>query len=201
MYALILAGGEGSRLGRGEKALVTVGGTPMIRRVADAFLQAGCDVVAVLSRKTPYTCNWCRAQGIFHYTASGRGYIEDIVETVKALEFTLPLFTCGTDLPLLAPDTVKILMERYVKCNKDALSAWVPRTLAEECCYQPPCTEIVSGVTACPVGINILRGDLITLPQEEERVLLEDQRLACNINTREGLEKAERVLNHISRLS
>jgi adenosylcobinamide-phosphate guanylyltransferase len=196
MYALILAGGEGSRLGRGEKGLVSLGGKPMIRWVAEAFLQAGCDVVAVLSHKTPYTCNWCRAQGIFHYTAEGRGYIEDIVETVEALELTSPLFTCGTDLPLLAFDTVKLLMEKYAECQKDALSVWVPRKLAEEYGYEPPCTEIISGVSACPAGINILRGDLIATQQEEERVLIEDPRLACNVNTRESLAKAEWILNH-----
>ncbi len=201
MHVLILAGGEGSRLGLGEKALVPVGGVPMIRRVADAFLVADCDIVVVLSKKTPYTANWCRAQGIFSYVAGGRGYVEDLVETVTALEISGPLFTCGTDLPLLAGDIVTDLLEKYTRCGRDALSTWVPRTLADEYGYQPPCTEVVSGTDACPAGINILLGDSISVQQDEERVLLHDPRLACHINTRDALAKAEQFLSRSLRSS
>lgn len=195
MYALILAGGMGKRLGLGEKALVTVREVPMIRRVADAFVHAGCDVVAVLSPKTPFTRNWCRANGIFHYVAEGRGYIEDIIEVVTALEISSPVFTCGTDLPLLSSDIVKDLMERYAGCGKDALSTWIPMKLAEEHGYRPPCIERVSGIEACPAGINILRGDMIASPQEEERVLVADARIACHVNTRNALVIAERLIS------
>lgn len=37
MFALIMAGGAGSRLGLGEKPVVDVCGRPMIRYVLDAF--------------------------------------------------------------------------------------------------------------------------------------------------------------------
>ncbi len=201
MYALILAGGMGSRLGLGEKALVIVREVPMIRRVADAFVQAGCDVVAVLSPRTPYTRNWCRANGIFHYVAEGRGYLEDIIEAVTALEISSPVFTCGTDLPLLSSDIVKDLMDRYTACGMDALSTWVPMALAEEHGYQPPCIGMVSGIEACPAGINILRGDMIAFPQEEERVLVADARLACHVNTKNALEIAERLISQSRRPS
>lgn len=201
MYALILGGGRGTRLGLGEKALVTIRGVPMIRRVADAFVEAGCDIVAVLSPRTPYTRNWCRANGIFHYVAEGKGYMEDIIEAVTALEISSPVFTCGTDLPLLSADIVRFLMERYAGCGKDALSTWVPMTLAEEHSYQPPCLEMVSGIEACPAGINILRGDMITSLQEEERVLLRDARLACHVNTKNARVIAERIISQSPRSS
>ena len=49
--------------------------------------------------------------------------------------------------------------------------------------------KILSGVDACPVGINIIRGDLIDRPQDEEKFLIMDRHLAYNINTRADLEK------------
>ena len=55
MLALILAGGEGSRLRLGEKALVMVHERPMIAWVLDAFCDAGCEPVVVTSYKTPFT--------------------------------------------------------------------------------------------------------------------------------------------------
>lgn len=41
MYALILAGGSGTRLNLGEKPLVTLNGKPIIEYVIKAFHDAG----------------------------------------------------------------------------------------------------------------------------------------------------------------
>lgn len=82
MLALILAGGEGSRLGMGEKPLVTICGRPMIAYIIDAFTAAGLDVVVVGSPRTPMTLNYLRAQGVKFYQGAGQGYIEDIGKSV-----------------------------------------------------------------------------------------------------------------------
>lgn len=190
MFALILAGGPGSRLGMGEKPLVTIKGTPMILPVIEAFYTAGCEVVVILSRKTPYTHAWCRAQGIPHYTASGGGYIEDILESVRILEITEAFFTSVSDLPFLEADLVRDIFAIYGKSRKAALSTWIPKSSAEKTGSSITYVECVGGVEACPAGINILRGDLIGEPQDEERHLIDDPRLAYNINTREALGKA-----------
>lgn len=190
MFALILAGGPGTRLEMGEKPLVTIEGTPMISSVMDAFCAAGCEVMVILSRKTPYTHAWCRARGIPHYTASSEGYIEDIIESVRILDITEAFFTSVSDLPFLEEDLVRDILEAYRKCGKDALSTWIPKKSAEICGSRIPYVECVGGIEACPAGINILRGDRIGEPQDEEKILIDDLRLAYNINTREALGKA-----------
>ncbi|OPX72494.1 MAG: Adenosylcobinamide-phosphate guanylyltransferase [Methanoregulaceae archaeon PtaB.Bin108] len=190
MHALILAGGPGSRLGMGEKPLVLVDGTPMILSVIDAFRAAGCEVTVILTRKTPYTHTWCRAQGIPHYTASGNGYIDDIIESVGILDISGPFFTSVADLPLLGADLIRDILDVYRKSGKPALSTWVPKSIAEECRSRIPYVEKVGEVEACPAGINILRGDQVGSPQEEERILIHDPRLAYNVNTREALAQA-----------
>ncbi|HJK36483.1 MAG TPA: NTP transferase domain-containing protein, partial [Methanocorpusculum sp.] len=83
MLALILAGGEGSRLRLGEKALVMVHERPMIAWVLDAFCDAGCEPVVVTSYKTPFTRNWCRANGVEYLDTAGTGYVEDLTEAVE----------------------------------------------------------------------------------------------------------------------
>lgn len=187
MYSLILAGGPGSRLGLGEKPLITLGGKPMIRYVISAFESAGCDVIVVLSRKTPYTHNWCRAHGIFHYTAGGRGYIEDIAEASGVLDIREAFFTSVADIPCLKEDIVHTIRSSYEKSGKSALSTWIPRSMAEKCGSRIPYMEVVDGVEACPAGINILKGDQMDGPQDEIRLVFNDPRLAYNINTREAL--------------
>lgn len=187
MHALILAGGAGTRLELGEKPLVLIRDRPMIEHVITAFGAAGHDVIVVLSGKTPYTHNWCRARGITHITASGSGYIEDIAEAVGILGEEGPFFTCVADLPCLDPHTIRKIELRYRASGREACSVWVPRDLARATGCRTPYTGYIGGIPACPAGINILRGDLIARSQDELQILLHEKSLVYNINTREEL--------------
>jgi adenosylcobinamide-phosphate guanylyltransferase len=189
MHALILAGGSGTRLDLGEKPLVTIGRKPMIEYVINAFRAAGHEVIVVLSKKTPYTHNWCRARGINHFTASGSGYIEDSVEAAGFLEEMDPFFTCVADLPCLRPAVIRNIEKQYLESGKEACSVWVPLDLVLEAGCRASYTGEVGGVPACPSGINILRGDVVRREQEEFQILLYDKSLVFNINTREELER------------
>ena len=57
-----------------------------------------------------------------------------------------------------------------------------------------PYRETIDGIDACPAGINILRGDRIDEVQDECPLLLNDPRLAVNVNTRADLARAEKIL-------
>ena len=194
MLALILAGGEGARLGMGEKPLVDLCGRPMVAFVLDAFAGAGIEVMVVASRRTPMTRNYLRAQGIPFYRAKGAGYIEDIVETATELEIRGPLFTSVADIPCLRQEHVEEILKAYHSEEKPALSSWVPRDLCSPGGCRAEYTETVDGVPAVPVGVNILLGERIREPQEERRLLLHDPALARNVNTPEDLEAVRMVL-------
>lgn len=194
MRALIMAGGLGSRLNMGEKPLVTICGKPMISYVIEAFTGAGMEVIVVASPRTPMTRNWCRAQGIPCYTASGDGYIADVIEAAVGLEEDQPFFTCVADLPCLDADLVGDIHAAYGASGLPALSTWVPLTL----CMQYDCRTryiLKDGETdICPAGINILHGGRITEEQAERRLTIRDRRLVFNINTRDELAMARKHL-------
>lgn len=187
MLALILAGGSGTRLDLGEKPLVTIGGQPMISYVIDAFSQEDHEVVVVLSGKTPFTRNWCRARSIAHLTASGTGYIEDIAEAVALLEEKGPFFTSVADIPCISPEIIREVEARYRESGKEACSVWIPLEIARGSGCRSTYTAEINGIAACPAGINILRGDCIGRAQDEVQILIRDRNLAFNINTREEL--------------
>ncbi len=113
MLALILAGGEGKRLGMGEKPLVSICGRPMIAFVIDAFTAAGLEVMVVASRRTPMTVNYLRAQGIPFLRAGGKGYMEDIIEAVTEVGVRTPHFTSVADIPCLRPDHITRIRTTY----------------------------------------------------------------------------------------
>ena len=194
MLALILAGGSGTRLEMGEKPLVLIRGKPMIEYVIDAFTAAGHDVVVVLSGKTPFTQNWCRARGITLLTTSGAGYIDDIAEAVGTIGVTGPFFTCVADLPCLRPEIIIEVETRYRESGREACSVWIPRELASMSGCRSSYTGTVHGIAACPAGINIIRGDLIDRPQDEVPLIIADKGLAFNINTREDLAMLRTML-------
>jgi adenosylcobinamide-phosphate guanylyltransferase len=194
MLALILAGGSGTRLELGEKPMVTIRGKPMIEYVIEAFSAETHELVVVLSDKTPFTRNWCRARGIEHLVASGSGYIADITDAVSILEEEGPLFTCVADLPCISPRIIREIENRYQESGKEACSVWVPIELASWSGCRPSYSCTIQGVAAFPAGINIIRGDLIDRPQEEIQLLITDKRLAFNINTRDELAMVRSLL-------
>jgi adenosylcobinamide-phosphate guanylyltransferase len=195
MRALIMAGGPGSRLALGEKPLIPVCGRPMISYVIDAFRTAGCEIVAVVSPKTPMTANWCRAHNITVARTSGNGYIDDMVSAVQSLDDDFPLIVSVSDIPCITPAIITGIIQSYRECGKDALSTWVPSLLVTSCREGMPYREKICGIEACPAGVNILHGDIIDSVQEEFALLLDEKRLALNVNTREDLARAETFLS------
>jgi adenosylcobinamide-phosphate guanylyltransferase len=191
MYALIMAGGAGVRLNLGEKPLLTICGQPLVSYVIDAFEKAGCTPVVATSPRTPMTMNWCRAHGIDVCKTKGAGYIDDMVSAVRMLDEERPLFVSVSDIPCITSGIVHTISETYRSGGKDAASTWVPAALVRSCHEAMPYRKEIHGILACPAGINILKGDLITESQEELEILLDEPRLALNVNTQADREDAE----------
>ncbi len=194
MRALIMAGGAGSRLGRGEKPLILICGKPMISFVADAFRGAGCVPVVAVSPRTTMTANWCRANGLPTVSTPGAGFVEDMVTAVLGMEEREPVVVSVCDIPGITPGIVEKILDAYHECGKDALSAWIPARWAASHRTGMPYHETIDGTNACPAGINILRGNRIHETQEEYALLLDEPRLGLNVNTPEDLIRAESLL-------
>jgi len=195
MRALIMAGGSGSRLNSSEKPLTLVCGKPMIAYVISAFRDAGCEPVVAVSPKTPMTANWCRANGIAFCRTDGRGYVDDMVQAVHSLEEDGPLFVSVADIPCITAGIITAIREEYMTSGKDALSSWVPASAVTDCRESMPYREQVGGTEACPVGINIIRGDRAGDEQDEIRVVLDEPCLALNVNTQADRERAEAFIH------
>lgn len=197
MRALIMAGGSGSRLNSGEKALVLICGQPMIAYVVHAFQEAGCEPVVAGSVQTPMTSNWCHANGIAYCKTERLGYVNDMARAVQSLDEEHPLFISVSDIPCITADIVKTIARAYDSFGKDALSTWVPAAMVTACRESMPYRERINGVEACPAGINIIRGDRAGEEQDEHRLLLSEPGLALNVNTRQDRDRAEAFLRNM----
>jgi adenosylcobinamide-phosphate guanylyltransferase len=194
MHALIMAGGSGRRLNLGEKPLILIHGRPMIAYVIDAFSAGGFEPEVAASSNTPMTLNWCRAHNITLCKTEGRGYIEDMISAVEIMDEQHPLFVCVSDIPCITAGIICLIADLYHKSGKDACSTWIPADIVRSCRSSLLYKEHVNKIEACPAGINILRGDLISYVQDELQVLLNEPGLALNVNTMADLAKAEDFL-------
>jgi adenosylcobinamide-phosphate guanylyltransferase len=132
------------------------------------------------------TKNWCRVSGIDLFAADGNGYVEDMIDAVQSVGEKQPLFVSVSDLPCLHAGILETIHAAYKRSGKDACSSWVPLSLVKNH-RDAQYVERIDGIDACPCGVNILRGDRITEPQDEYRLLLNEPRLAYNVNTRADL--------------
>ena len=191
MLALVMAGGRGTRLQMGEKGLVRLCGKPLIEYVLNALDETGLESIVVTTPKTPYTKNYCRACGVDQICTEGSGYIEDISEAVSILGEQGPILIICADIPGISASHLNSVLKQYEQEEKDACSVWVPERYILDRSGQVQYTQEVKGVTAVPAGVNILRGDKITIEQTEISILIDDPALTFNINNRHDLETAE----------
>jgi len=194
MLALIVAGGRGTRLNRGEKPLLRICDRPMIEFIIDAFDAAGLEPIALLSPSVPQTGNWCRAHGITTFRAEGAGYVEDVTECIRALDITEPVVTSVSDIPGITPEIISSVLDAYRVAGTDACSVWVPAARVVERRATPAYVQQLKGVDAVPCGLNIVHGAKVGQAQEEAMILMDSPRLAVNVNTPEDILAAERVL-------
>lgn len=178
--AIVLCGGEGSRLGGDvEKPLVEVDGEPMIDRVLDALQMADSvdRIHAVTSPKAPETKAHLRENcasgttGLVVREGSGAGYVADLN---AALERTgTPALTVAADLPLLSAEAVDGAVERAAG---ESLSVCVPLAVKREVGASADTTIDHDGTTVAPTGLNVV-GD------GSDRVhVVDSEPLAMNVN-------------------
>lgn len=195
--ALVMAGGGGTRMGlREEKPLLRVGGRAMVERVIDALKRARRvdDIVVTVSKHTPKTAERVRRLSVKVLETPGEGYVSDIRYAVKKLGLGRVL-TISADLPLITSEVVDRIIEHYEHRGKPALTVASPIEVYERLRLKSEYEFEAKGMMVAPVGVNVIDGERIDEPEmEEETLIINDVRLAVNVNTTDDLELAERLL-------
>jgi adenosylcobinamide-phosphate guanylyltransferase len=177
--ALLMCGGRGTRLDRGEKPLFEVGGDPMVDRVLAALEGSRIDRVhAVTSPHVPETAAHLDGR-VPQIEADGEGYVADLTEALEVVE--RPVLTVVSDLPLLSPSVVDRTLSAH---DGGSLTVSVPTALKRTLGVSADSTRERDGRRLSPSGLNVVGGD------ERLRVSY-DVRLAVNVNRPADAEVAE----------
>ena len=187
MEALVMAGGKGTRMGGGEKALMPLLGKPMISYVLKALAESRSisKINVAVSPDVPLTAEYVKNdESIRLVTTPGSGFIEDMGYAIRSLGLFGPVLVVAADLPLITPEVIDRAVEAYKKSGKEALSVRVEADLAPW-----PADTILNDTEkpTIPAGINVVHGAHLDRAQDELTLIINDAALAANVNYRKDL--------------
>lgn len=196
MDALVMAGGKGRRMGCDEKPLLILRDRPLISYVLAAL--AGSrqvdHIYVAVSIGTPRTLAYVKdhwSGRALPVMTPGSGYVGDTAHAVNALGLRGPVLVVSADLPLLTPGIIDETIAAYARSGREALSV---RVDARKASGERDTVLLDGGVPSIPAGINIVHGAHMDRAQDEYILILEDERLALNVNYKKDLEACERLL-------
>lgn len=197
---IVMAGGRGVRLGHGaEKPLRRLGNKPLIQYVLEAALNARTisEVICITSQNTPNTTKYLQSRGFSVVVGKGEGYYGDLLTALWEMPNDLYV-VCSADIPFISSSDI----DGLVKEHDERLHTYpyvfvvVPAELARKLGLAASSRFNVDGKEVCPAGIRLIDTRQIhdrRLPSPYV-LLINEPRLAVNINTPEDLSAAEVLL-------
>jgi adenosylcobinamide-phosphate guanylyltransferase len=113
------------------------------------------------------------------------------VETAKTVG---PVMVIMSDLPLINPELINLVIEKYKEEGKPALSVYVPINVCKGTGVRPDTVFNKDGKLIVPAGINILDSSQIQIEQEDFNLILDNPKLAINVNTAKDLHHCKELL-------
>jgi adenosylcobinamide-phosphate guanylyltransferase len=179
-----MAGGTATRFGRAvEKAMLEVGGVPLLQRSIAALDAEGIEDISVaVTKRTPATAEAARDLGIEVICTAGDGYHSDILEVLGRVG---RFFSLNVDVPFARNEHVTLLIREG---GSRSVAGVVSAELA--LCRTDPesLLEGPDGAKMIWAGLNIVSDD-----PETGLVEIADGLLCVNINDDEDLAFANRL--------
>jgi adenosylcobinamide-phosphate guanylyltransferase len=191
VIALIMAGGKGSRMNfKGEKPLIKIKKRPMIRYVIEALQNSDNihEIIIATSKYTPETDQYLKKNNMKTIMTDGKDYIHDLNLILSNFDPEDIILTITADLPLITPEIIDLVIDRYKRSSKPAMSVLITENFYKKNDLKP--TSVFNNLV--PSGLNILRG--INKTQNEEVLILEKIELALNINTCEDINLLKKLM-------
>jgi adenosylcobinamide-phosphate guanylyltransferase len=192
-----MCGGKASRMqqqGGMEKPLLKVDGVAMVERVISAL--ASSDrfdrIVGAVSPNTPKTNEFLKSKGIEIIKTAGDGYSKDLSFLLSTLK-PQKVMTVPGDIPLLKSQIVNEILNTIDDRQEQepAISIMLEKGFVEGIGVKP---SIVLN-QYCHSGITIFNTMAVgTEPVKEGYLVVNRKEIALNVNTKEELELAEKLL-------
>ena len=202
LIAAIMCGGRASRMQQGgiEKPLLKVDGIAMVERVILALAGSGRfdRILAAISPNTPKTKELLKSKGIETIETPGEGYSNDLSYLLSKLK-PQRVMVVPSDIPLLNSQIISEILDAIDnssssssrKEKRPAISIILEKRFVERTGAKP--SIVVDQY--CHSGITIFNTMSVgTEPVEEYYLVMNRKEIALNVNTKEELELAKKLL-------
>jgi adenosylcobinamide-phosphate guanylyltransferase len=191
-----MCGGKATRMqAETEKPLLKVGNISMIERVISALASSRRfgKIVTVTSPNSPNTKQLMIAKGIEVIETAGEGYPQDLSLVLARLR-PERVMVVPADIPFLDSQAVNEIVEIACSKQEPAVSIVLEKEFVENIGVKPSVVfdrYCHSGITLFDTA-RVARGVAV----QECHVVMNTKKLALNVNTKEELELAEKLLVH-----
>jgi adenosylcobinamide-phosphate guanylyltransferase len=184
-----------------EKPLLKVDGVAMVERVVSALASSNRfnRIIAAVSPNTPKTNEFLKSKGIETIETAGKGYSQDLSDTLSKLK-PQKVMVIPADIPLLNSPIVNEILNTIIDDDNDrqaqeepAISIILEKEFVQGMGVKP---SIVLTNQHCHSGVTIFNTIAVggTEPVKERYLVMNRKEIALNVNTKEELELAEKLL-------
>jgi len=189
MIGLVMAGGRGSRMKIDGEKLLLLHKKPLVMHVIDALNAAACleRVLVAVSKNSPKTRQYLLEKGVHVIETSGLGYAEDLTGVLQQVRD--PILVVSGDLPLLDAKIVRDIAARYDP-RKQWTSFLVTGEFLRSIGIASGLSVTAGGQDCVYTGVSLVnaKGIVGAGRVEEHYVVLNDKRIAFNLNTKQDYE-------------
>ena len=193
MIGLIMAGGKGTRMDISNEKLLLEYKKPVIFHVIDALKNSHCfsQVIVATSPNSPDTKHVLEQNRIETLSTPGNGYVNDLNFLLQKMSGSV--FVTSGDLPLLDEEIIQIMTEKFNSKNVWTSFLVSKKFLNSLGLESELLVHSAKGIECTYSGISIINVNKLGLgigkkPVKEYHIVLDDKRIAFNLNTRKDYE-------------
>ena len=188
MIGLVMAGGKGTRMDTSNEKLLLEYKKPIIFQVIDALKNSHCfsKVIVATSPNSPDTKRALEKDGIETLSTPGNGYANDLNFLLQKLDGFV--FVVSGDLPLLDEEIIQDMI------NFNSEYTWssflVSKKFLNSLGLESNLLVKYDNTECAYTGVSIINADKIKDLSlvSENYIILDDKRIAFNLNTKEDYE-------------
>ena len=184
-----MCGGKGTRMKMPQEKLLLKHKNPIIRHVISALQESNCfsKIVAVTSPNAPRTWEFLTNLGIHTMDTAGKGYVYDLNQILHNFDETV--FVTPGDMPLLDAEIVKKIIQ-LADINNIWTTIIISKEFLDSLHLKSEYSVIYEKKQYSYSGISIVNPSKLSgmTTVDESYVILDDKRIALNLNTKEDYD-------------
>ena len=189
MIGLVMAGGKGTRMDISNEKLLLEYKKPVIFHVIDALKNSHCfsQVIVATSPNSPDTKHVLEQNRIETLSTPGNGYVNDLNFLLQKMSGFV--FVTSGDLPLLDEKIIQVITEKFNSENVWT-SFLVSKKFLNSLGLESSLLVNSDNIECTYTGISIINANKIKNLNsvKENYIILDDKRIAFNLNTRKDYE-------------